>query len=351
MQANAQDLLLDSYDYLLPAHLIAESPSKPRSSAKLLVYERQSQSIRHCYFKDFCSLVPSDYVLVCNDTKVLKARLFGFKDSANTQKRMEIFFHKPQQGTQFLVQIKGKIKRHDRIILQNDASIRVNVLELLDNGLRVVEFERNALPLNYDEVLEILQSHGTIPLPPYIKRQSTYQDNIDYQSVFACNLGAVAAPTASLHFSTRDFQRLKERYKICFVTLHIGAGTFQSVQSRDIREHVMHAERFHISSSSQAILSHALDTTKVLCVGTTCARVVESYARYHKTYGECDLFLHPHNPPISHFALLTNFHLPKSTLLMLVSALLGRKTALDLYQEAIRHEYRFYSFGDGMLIL
>ncbi len=377
-ELSQRDFFLKSYDYDLPKELIAYAPTKPRSAGKLLVYKRAQKSIEHFYFSDFCDIIPRESILVCNDTKVLKARLFGRKKGEGFQnknsKLYEIFFHKPLESgdcktldskeldsfyssapnkstpTRFLVQTRGKIRRGDCIVL--DSGVQVRICEILSNGLRVVEFQdSNGKILGFSQVLELLENHGSMPLPPYIKRGANAQDERDYQSVFAKYAGAVAAPTASLHFSAQDFSALQKHYQTCFVTLHIGAGTFQGVESEDIRAHTMHLESFFISPQSEEILQKHLNDGALLCIGTTAARVVETYAREAKNSGECELFLHPHNPPRAKFGLLTNFHLPKSTLLMLVSALIGREETLRVYEEAKKTGYKFYSFGDGMLIL
>lgn len=377
-EPSQRDFFLKSYDYDLPKELIAYAPTTPRSAGKLLVYKRVQKSIEHFYFSDFCDIIPRESILVCNDTKVLKARLFGRKKNERFQsensKLYEIFFHKPLESgdcktldskeldsfhssapnksmpTRFLVQTRGKIRCGDCIVL--DSGVQVRICEILSNGLRVVEFQdSNGKILDFSQVLELLENHGSMPLPPYIKRGANAQDERDYQSVFAKYAGAVAAPTASLHFSAQDFSALQKHYQTCFVTLHIGAGTFQGVESEDIRAHTMHSESFFISPQSEEILQKHLNDGALLCIGTTAARVVETYAREAKNSGECELFLHPHNPPRAKFGLLTNFHLPKSTLLMFVSALIGREETLRVYEEAKKTGYKFYSFGDGMLIL
>ncbi|RDU55232.1 tRNA preQ1(34) S-adenosylmethionine ribosyltransferase-isomerase QueA [Helicobacter sp. MIT 00-7814] len=387
MQApTRKDFFLQSYDYDLPKELIAYAPTTPRSAGKLLVYKRAQKSIEHVHFSDFCDIIPRESILVCNDTKVLKARLFGRKISGDYQnadsKLYEIFFHKPLESggcekldskkldsnkldsqistnkssapdkstPRFLVQIRGKVKCGDCIVL--DSGVEVRICEILSNGLRVVEFQdSNGGILDFSKVLQLLENHGAMPLPPYIKREANAQDEHDYQSVFAKHAGAVAAPTASLHFSAEDFSALQKRFQTCFVTLHVGAGTFQGVESEDIRAHTMHSESFFIPPQSEAILQKHFNDGALLCIGTTAARVVETYAREGKNSGECELFLHPHNPPRAKFGLLTNFHLPKSTLLMLTSALIGRTETLRVYEEAKKAGYKFYSFGDGMLIL
>lgn len=368
---DSKDFLLSSYDYTLPQSAIAQSPSNPRESAKLLVYERKSGKVTHSNFYHFSDFIPKDTLLVFNNTKVIKARIYAYKlspQAQSNQKRMEIFFHKALDSFTFLVQIKGRVKSGDRLILQSYKDfakpIIAQVLECCENGMRTVEFMQSDTPLqisqteqNYrildtKEVFEIFSNHGYIPLPPYIKRdeaqQNTQEDNIFYQSVFAKELGSVAAPTASLHFSEQSLESLQKSFQTCFVTLHIGAGTFKNVESEDIRHHAIHKECFSISSESANAIAHA---KKVLCVGTTSARCVEYMMKHKVLCGECDIFLYPGVEFKRVDYLLTNFHLPKSTLIMLVSAMVGREKCLELYDIALQKGYKFYSYGDGILIL
>lgn len=359
------DFLVHSYDYELPQRLIATKPTVPRQNGKLLVYNRADKSITHTHFRDFCDIVPNDYTLICNDTKVIKARIYGFKDIAMQGKRVEIFFHKPfidtcveQNIPTFLVQMRGKLKEGACVFIESskqDLTYRgvvARVERLLDNGMRVVSFwqDKNLqTPLTTNQVLDLFETLGHIPLPPYIKREDNLSDERDYQSVFAKHIGAVAAPTASLHFTHKDFERLKHSYDIAYLTLHIGAGTFGSVNCEDIRDFVIHKESFVIPPLTQDIVRNS--DKKILCIGSTSARVVEYFYRTKSQEGECDIFLHPKNPPMRVNALLTNFHLPKSTLLMMISGFVGREECLRIYKCAIERGYKFYSYGDGMVIL
>ena len=356
----SNDFLLESYDYTLPQNAIAQNPANPRESAKLLVYERQSGRITHSNFYHFCDFIPQGTLIVLNDTKVIQARIYAHKINSLTQglsqKHYEIFFHKPldsiNQSTLFLAQIKGRVKKGDRLIIADSistqASIIVEIKECLTNGLRIVKFIQNNQDLNYPLVLNMLEKYGHIPLPPYIKRNDEKSDVLFYQSVFANHLGSIAAPTASLHFSEKSLESMRKHFELCFITLHVGAGTFMSVESADIRHHNIHTESYSLSIESAKALQKA---NKVLCVGTTSARCVEHYMRHKALDGECDIFLYPSVKFERVDYLLTNFHLPKSTLLMLVSAMIGREKCLELYQLALQQGYRFYSYGDGMLIL
>ncbi|EEU6657444.1 tRNA preQ1(34) S-adenosylmethionine ribosyltransferase-isomerase QueA [Campylobacter coli] len=340
-----KDLLLSSYDYTLPNELIATYPVHPKEDAKLLVFERKNNQISHTTFKNLQDFLP-DCALFFNDTKVIKARIYGNKSSGG---KIELFLHQPcldSQDSLFLAQIKGRVKKDE--ILSFEQNLKAKVIELLDNGLRKVQFFQNDEVLNTFKLYELLDTIGHVPLPPYIKRSDEKSDLEDYQSIFAKNLGAVAAPTASLHFSENMLENLKKRHEIYHLTLHVGAGTFKSVECENLENHKIHSEFFDIPKKACEVID---SQKKILGVGTTVTRTIEYYARTKQNQGFCDLFLHPHNPPLRQDYLLTNFHLPKSTLIMLVSAFIGRQNCLKLYDIAIKEKYRFYSYGDAMLIL
>ncbi|EAK4851902.1 tRNA preQ1(34) S-adenosylmethionine ribosyltransferase-isomerase QueA [Campylobacter coli] len=340
-----KDLLLSSYDYTLPNELIATYPVHPKEDAKLLVFERKNNQISHTTFKNLQDFLP-DCALFFNDTKVIKARIYGNKSSGG---KIELFLHQPcldSQDSLFLAQIKGRVKKDE--ILSFEQNLKAKVIELLDDGLRKVQFFQNDEVLNTFKLYELLDTIGHVPLPPYIKRSDEKSDLEDYQSIFAKNLGAVAAPTASLHFSENMLENLKKRHKIYHLTLHVGAGTFKSVECENLENHKIHSEFFDIPKKACEVID---SQKKILGVGTTVTRTIEYYARTKQNQGFCDLFLHPHNPPLRQDYLLTNFHLPKSTLIMLVSAFIGRQNCLKLYDIAIKEKYRFYSYGDAMLIL
>jgi S-adenosylmethionine:tRNA ribosyltransferase-isomerase len=338
-----KDLKTTSYDYNLPPNLIAKYPVEPRDSAKLLVYDRKRDSITHTIFRDVLEYIPKECDIFINNTKVIKARIFGRK---RTGAKIELLFNKPLNALEYLVMIRGRVKIGTEIFFDN--SLVAKVIKLNSDGSRVVRFEHFGKSLRFEELVMVLDEIGHIPLPPYMKREDKKQDEVDYQSVFAKNAGAVASPTASLHFTPKLFQELKDRHKTYQLTLHIGAGTFKPVDVENILEHPMHSEYFNIPNISAEVLDSNRD---ILAIGTTVTRTIEYYARTHKKSGECDLFLNPSNPPIRVNHLLTNFHLPKSTLIMLVSAFVGREKTLELYHEAIEREYRFFSYGDAMLII
>ncbi len=340
---NPNPLLVESYDYTLPEGLIASSPCTPKDSAKLLVYNRKNDTITHAIFRDIQAFIPKETTIVFNDTKVIKARIFGTKESGG---KVELLINSPLENNLFLVYIRGRVKAMTQITFEHD--LICDVVKINEDGTRIVSFYHDNKLLDFETLNTILDKIGHIPLPPYIKREDSKQDESDYQTLFAKNIGAVAAPTASLHFTDKLFQEIKQKYDAHFITLHVGAGTFKPMDCDNIQEHIMHKEFYNIPHKTQELL----DSKKpLLAVGTTVTRTIEYYAREGIKEGESDLFLHPENKPIRVNHLLTNFHLPKSTLLMLVASFVGVEKALSLYEEAIKKEYKFYSYGDAMLIL
>ena len=337
------DLLVKNYDYELPEELIAKYPVTPRDRAKLLVYDRKKDKIIHTVFKNILDFTEKSH-FIFNNTKVIKARIFGKKETGG---KVELLLNRPYDD-KYLVYIRGKVKLGTKLYF--DKGLEAEVVELLPDGSRIVSFKlrmesgewRN---LEFLELVKILEEIGHVPLPPYIKRNDEKIDEVEYQTVFAKKEGAVAAPTASLHFTKELLDKIKNKH---YLTLHVGAGTFKPVEVENINEHIMHSEFFEIPKSTAEILD---SNTEIVAVGTTVTRTVEYYAREKKLQGECDLFLNPLNPPIRVNHLLTNFHLPKSTLIMLVASFIGRKKTLEIYEEAIKNRYRFYSYGDAMLIL
>ncbi len=333
-----KETLVSSYNYSLPEELIAKYPVTPRDSAKLLVYDRKKDKIIHTLFRNILDFT-KDKRFIFNNTKVIKARIYGKKKTGG---KIELLLNRPF-GENFLVYIRGKVKVGSELFFDN--SLKAVVVELLDDGSRIVEFYKDNKKITFLELVKVLEEIGHIPLPPYIKREDEKIDEIEYQTVFAKKEGAVAAPTASLHFTPELLEKIKKK---AYLTLHVGAGTFKPVEVEDIREHIMHSEFFEIPKNTAKILD---SNEEIVAVGTTVTRTIEYYARTKKLSGECDLFLNPLNPPIRVNHLLTNFHLPKSTLIMLVASFIGRKNTLAIYQEAINNRYRFYSYGDAMLII
>jgi len=323
--------------------LIATHPVEPRDEARLLGYNRQTNTITHTLFKYLFNVLPSDIAVLLNDTKVIKARIFGKKESGGD---IEVLLNTPLNDNCYSAYIRGKVKRGTRLFFEQN--VEAEVMELRDDGMRIIAFFHLHEPLHTTALFDLLETIGHIPLPPYIKREDTHEDSVDYQSVFAKERGAVAAPTASLHFTPSMFEELQKRYETHFLTLHVGAGTFKPVEAESITEHVMHSEIYAIPSLT---CKRIASEKPILAVGTTVTRTIEYFVRTHESVGKCDLFLHPCNPPLRVNHLLTNFHLPKSTLIMLVASFIGIEKTLSLYEEAVKEKYRFFSYGDAMLII
>ncbi len=341
---SSSELLTSSYDFTLPKELIATHPATPRDNAKLLVYDRESGQISHAHFYDFEKFIPKNCALIFNDTKVIKARLFGQKESGG---KIELLINRALNAHNIHVFTRGKVKIGTKISL--GAELVAQIIELLEDGSRVVNFYKNNSLLRFEEILPIIDKIGHIPLPPYIQREDNKEDEREYQSVFAKEEGAVAAPTASLHFTKEQHERVCSNFQHAYITLHVGSGTFKPVECEEILEHPMHSEYYDISDSAKKILDSEMP---ILSVGTTSTRTIEFYARNKEQQrGEANLFLHPNNKPLRVNHILTNFHLPKSTLIMLVASFIGVDKAKELYAIAIDKEYRFYSYGDAMLIL
>ena len=339
-----KELLTASYDFTLPSELIATYPASPRDHAKLLVYDRATNTITHTHFYELEKFIPKDCALIFNDTKVIKARLFGFKPSGG---KIELLINRPLNATEINVYIRGKVKIGT--LIEFEDSLVAKIIELKDDGSRIVEFSHDNKRLRFEELLPIIDKIGHIPLPPYIQREDNKTDEEEYQTVFAREEGAVAAPTASLHFTPEQHKRICQNFTHAFVTLHVGSGTFKPVDVEVITEHPMHSEYYDISDNAKKILD---GDRAILSVGTTSTRTIEFYDKHgHIQRGEANLFLHPKNKPSRVNHLLTNFHLPKSTLLMLVASFVGLDKTQELYAEAIKEKYRFYSYGDAMLIL
>ena len=348
------DLLTKNYDYILPDGFIATSPIHPRDHAKLLVYDRKTDTVTHTTFQHLLDYVPQECDVCLNDTRVIKARVFGEKVPTHVSRsgvaqgggKVELLFNKPLDAHHYLVLIKGKVQIGTK--LRFDDTLEATVTAFNQDGSRVVTFTHKDKKIRFEELVLVLDKIGHIPLPPYMQREDNKEDETDYQTLFAQNPGAVAAPTASLHFTHELFSKLVAKHKTHKITLHVGAGTFKPVDAEQILDHTIHSEYFDIPESTVNILNSDIP---LLAIGTTVTRTIEYFMRTAKTEGECDLFLNPSNPPQRVTHLLTNFHLPKSTLIMLVSAFIGREKTLNLYKEAIGKKYRFFSYGDAMLIL
>lgn len=340
--------LLSSYQFHLPEELIAEYPCNPRDDSRLMVIDRASKKIMEMKFSDLEFFLESGDSLVFNDTKVIPARLFGKRQSGGVA---EIFLtNRVSLDTwEVLARPGKKLKIGDFVYFSDDFS--VEILESLQDGRKLVKF-------HYEGEFEVfLDKYGQIPLPHYIKRSVDNPiDKERYQTVYAKTSGAVAAPTAGLHFTTRLIDNLSLKgVEKQFVTLHVGIGTFRPVQVDDIREHQMHAEKVMISEETAKLLNSRKPNKRQICVGTTCCRSLESSVGQDGmiTQGahETSIFIYPGYKFKYVDHLLTNFHLPGSSLLMLVSAFAGYDLIMEAYAKAVQEKYRFFSYGDAMLIL
>jgi S-adenosylmethionine:tRNA ribosyltransferase-isomerase len=337
---------LSTFDYQLPKDLIAQVPLPDRSASRLMVVDRLSAKISHGNFTDLISYLAKEDSLVLNDTKVIPARIFGRRISGA---KVEILLLEKGQASTFRCLLKGgRIKLNEKILL-NGGSASAQLIAKDENAF-IIRFEGE------EDTNELINRIGVMPLPPYIKRQAQDSDRETYQTVYAKSEGAVAAPTAGLHFSQDLLRQIKSKgVKLGFVTLHVGWGTFQPIKSDDVSSHKMQEETFSLPSETVDLIKQTKEQgAKVFAVGTTSTRVLETAAQRGQLSaleGKTDLFIYPGFKFRVIDCLLTNFHLPKSTLFMLVCAFAGRDLIFKAYKEAIKEKYRFYSYGDAMLIL
>lgn len=335
------------FDFDLPQELIAQTPAEKRDESRLLVIDKDNKTYEDKIFHDIIDYLKPGDVLVRNNTKVLPARIFGEKE--DTHAHVEVLL---------LHQIKGDIWecltgnarpiKVGSVIVFKGGKLKAKCLEVKDEGIRILEFI-------YDGIfLEILNEIGNMPLPPYIKKQC--EDNSRYQTVYAKVLGSAAAPTAGFHFTEELLEKIRSKgIEILDITLHIGLGTFKPVKENNVEDHVMHYEYFEMSKEVADKLNKAkAENRRVIAVGTTATRTLEAimqkYGKFVEAKEETNIFIKPGYKFLAIDALITNFHLPKSTLIMLVSALMGREFTLEVYKHAVDSKYRFFSFGDSMFI-
>ena len=339
---------INDFDYDLPQELIAQTPLKNRSDSKLMVLNKDNGDIKHDYFYNITNYFNKGDVLILNDTKVIPARLIGEKE--DTKAHIELLLLNDLGNDTWECLAKPQKRLHkDTIVVFGNGMLKARVEEVLDEGIVHVK-------LLYDGILmEILDKLGTMPLPPYIHEK--LQDNNRYQTVYAKNIGSAAAPTAGLHFTKELLKELENKGVIIkYVTLHVGLGTFRPVMEENILEHKMHSEFFIMNKDVAETLNLAKqEGRKIYAVGTTSCRTIETVAsknngKFVAMSGNTDIFIYPGYKFQGIDGLITNFHLPKSTLVMLVSALAGRENILNAYKIAIQNDYRFFSFGDAMLI-
>ena len=349
-------MLISEYDYELPEELIAQLPADKRQNSRMMVLDRINKSIEHKHFYDIVDYIDSNSVLVLNNTKVMPARLYGKKEA--TGANIEIFLLNPKDDTkrlwECLIKPSKRVKTGTDIKISDELSASV-ISPLEDAGEWLVE-------LTYDgNLTDILHRCGNIPLPPYIERKMQTEDikKLDferYQTVYAQDEGSVAAPTAGLHFTDEILTSLKQKgVEIIEVTLNVGMGTFRPVKCDRVEDHIMHSETFEISSKAAESINQAKETgKKIIAVGTTSVRTLETAYKKYGCIKECKdsskLFIYPPYDFKVVDGLITNFHLPKSTLIMLVSAFAGKDFIFKAYKEAIDNKYRFFSYGDCMLI-
>ena len=337
----------EDFDYYLPENLIAQTPINKRDESKLMVLNKETGTIEHRHFADIIDYLTPNDVLVLNDTKVMPARLIGQKEDTNGHIELLLLKNTKNNIYECLCKPAKRVKV-GTIVTFGDGILKAKCIETKEEGIREFEFL-------YDGIFyEILDKLGEMPLPPYIHKK--LKDKNRYQTVYAKNIGSAAAPTAGLHFTQELLEKLKNKgITICYVTLHVGLGTFRPVNVEDVTTHKMHSEFYTINEETAKILNQAKKEGKnIVSVGTTTTRVLETVINQYQTFKECSgytsIFIYPGYQFKAVDSLITNFHLPKSTLIMLVSAFCSKEIIMNAYSEAIKNSYRFFSFGDSMFI-
>lgn len=341
------DYSVDQFDFYLPEELIAQSPSEQRDHSRLMVLDTTKKTIEHKMFYDIIDYLHEGDVLVRNNSKVIPARLFGIKE--NTGAHVEALLLK-DHGNNLYECLCGnaKVIKVGTVIDFGNGELKAICKEVRDEGIRMMELVYNGI------LYEILDKLGKMPLPPYIHKQC--EDNSRYQTVYAKVEGSAAAPTAGFHFTNELFDKIKQKgIEVLDVTLHIGLGTFRPVKTNNILEHHMHSEEFEMTQEVADKLNKAKqEKRRIIAIGTTSTRTLEAiykkYGKFVATKESTNIFIYPGYKYEAINALITNFHLPKSTLIMLVSALAGKDFILKAYNEAVKEKYRFFSFGDAMFI-
>ena len=337
----------EDFDYELPESLIAQTPLKDRASSRLLVLDRKTGEIEHTEFHEIINYLNKGDVLVINDTKVIPARLIGNKEETNAVIELLLLKDLGDNIYETLSRPQKRLKE-GTIVSFGNGILKAKVTKIMDEGITHVE-------LIYDGILyEILDKLGEMPLPPYIHEKLENKDR--YQTVYAKNLGSAAAPTAGLHFTDELLTKIKEKgIIIAPITLHVGLGTFRPVNVEDVTKHKMHTEFYQMTKETADILNNAKkESRRIISVGTTSTRTLETiihkYGEFKECSGNTDIFIYPGFEFKGIDAQITNFHLPKSTLIMLISAFAGKEKVMNAYKEAVDKKYRFFSFGDAMFI-
>lgn len=339
---------VSDFDYYLPEELIAQHPTPVRDQSRLLVYHRESKKIEHkifCQIKEY--LMPGD-CLVINDTKVIPARLYGVREDTGAKIELLLLEKKDKDQWQALVKPGKRVKIGSRLVFGNGI-LKGQAIDILEDGSRIIEFDYEGI---FEEILDQI---GIMPLPPYIHEKLEEKER--YQTVYSKYAGSSAAPTAGLHFTKELLEEIgKMGVKIARITLHVGLGTFRPVKVEDIKEHKMHYETYNVSQEAADTINQCRKNGgRIIAVGTTSTRTLESVADdkgiIHPGSGKTDIFIYPGYTFKGIDGLITNFHLPKSTLIMLVAAFIGKDEVLNVYKKAVEERYRFFSFGDAMLII
>ena len=336
----------DDFDFYLPEKLIAQTPLEKRDSSRLLVLDKETGNIEHRHFSDIINYLNEGDVLVLNDTKVMPARIFGTKVDTNAV--IELLMLKEVKKDVWEVLSKPAKRIKIGTVVSFSDKLKAECIGIGEEGIRIFKFIYNGI------FYEILDELGEMPLPPYIHEKLKDKDR--YQTVYAKNIGSAAAPTAGLHFTEDLISKIKEKgVKIEYITLHVGLGTFRPVSVEDVTNHKMHSEFYQMSKETAKVLNEAKkNNNRIISVGTTSTRTLETIINLYGEFKECsgwtDIFIYPGYKFKAITSLITNFHLPKSTLIMLVSALAGKNNILKAYNEAVENEYRFFSFGDSMFI-
>ena len=336
----------EEFDYYLPEKLIAQTPLNDRSSSRLMILDRKTGEIEHKHFYNIIDYLNKGDVLVLNDTKVMPARLIGIKEETNAHIEILLLKNIKNDTWECLVKPAKRVKQGS--IINFGGILKGKCVEVFDEGIRHIEFEYKGI------FYEILDQLGEMPLPPYIHEK--LKDKNRYQTVYAKEIGSAAAPTAGLHFTPELLNKIKEKgIIITNITLHVGLGTFRPVNVENVENHEMHSEFYQMSKETAEILNKAKnDNRRIISVGTTSTRTLETVMKLYGKFKECSgftkIFIYPGFKFKAIDGLITNFHLPKSTLVMLVSAFASKTIILNAYNEAVKEEYRFFSFGDSMFI-
>ena len=337
----------DDFDFYLPLELIAQTPLEKRDTSRLLVLDRKTGDINHRHFTDIIDYLNEGDSLVLNDTKVMPARLYGVKEETGAVVEVLLLKDNGDNVWECLTKPAKRIKE-GTVISFGDGKLKARCVKVLDEGIRYFKLEYKGI------LYEILDELGEMPLPPYIHEKLKDKDR--YQTVYAKNVGSAAAPTAGLHFTEDLLKKIKDKgVNIVYITLHVGLGTFRPVNVEDVSKHKMHSEYYIMSEAVAKILNDTRKNGhKIIAVGTTSTRTLETimslYGEFRGCSGWTDIFIYPGYQFEGIDYLITNFHLPKSTLVMLVSALAGKDNIMKAYSEAVKEKYRFFSFGDSMLI-